>query len=101
MILTAGDEKTCGVILFSFLVWRGLVRGFHYTIHTTVLRSAVQCSGAAAVDFFAGAEPIIGLEFVIMLATARELTQPRALRSHYLDHDGCSAVQCHALPPQW
>ena len=58
-------------------------------------------SGAAAVDFFAGAEPIIGLEFVIMLATARELTQPRALRSHYLDHDGCSAVQCHALPPQW
>ena len=61
----------------------------------------MQCSGAAAVDFFAGAEPIIGLEFVIMLATARELTQPRALRSHYLDHDGCSAVQCHALPPQW
>ena len=56
-----------------------------YMNFTTVLR----CSGAA-VDFFAGAEPIIGLEFVIMLATARELTQPRALRSHYLDHDGCS-----------
>ena len=44
-------------------------------------------ASAARVDF-AGAEPIIGLEFVIMLATARELTQPRALRSHYLDHDG-------------
>ena len=55
-----------------------------YMNFTTVLRSG------AAVDFFAGAEPIIGLEFVIMLATARELTQPRALRSHYLDHDGCS-----------
>ena len=54
-----------------------------------------------AVDFFAGAEPIIGLEFVIMLATARELTQPRALRSHYLDHDGCSYSSAVPLPPQW
>ena len=64
-----------------------MARAVFTIVHTTVLHS-----GAARVDFFAGAEPIIGLEFVIMLATARELTQPRALRSHYLDHDDCSAV---------
>ena len=74
------------IIFFPSLERIGKRFSLYYTIHTTVL----QCSGAAAVDFFAGAEPIIGLEFVIMLATARELTQPRALRSHYLDHDGCS-----------
>ena len=84
------------IIFFPSLERIGKRFSLYYTYYCTA-----QCSGAAAVDFFAGAEPIIGLEFVIMLATARELTQPRALRSHYLDHDGCSAVQCHALPPQW